>query len=148
MPSVFLDTSALLRRYDTSEPGAARVQALCESDQVIIARITAVEIALALSRKRREGSIDAPELNRLWTAFEIHRRDDYQVVVPDEQIHDRAAQLVFVHALRAYDALQIATALRIAHSSEAPDGVIRFCTADRRQAGAAALEGLAVELIA
>jgi predicted nucleic acid-binding protein len=147
---LFLDTSALVRRYDPAEPGAARVRALCRRSSghtLLIGDITTVEIASALARKQREGSLTQAQVRRLWRAFRLHHREEYQVVALNGEVLRQAERLLFAHPLRAYDALQLATALRARTllSRITPD--FRFCTADQRQATTAAVEGLVVELI-
>jgi predicted nucleic acid-binding protein len=145
-----VDTSALVRRYDTTEPGADRVSTLLDtrSNNVIyIAELTPVEMASALNRKLREGRLNLSQRDRHWRGFRLHCREQYRVIALDPVIESLAEQLVFAHPLRAYDAIQLASALRARQSlpGGAPD--FGFITGDRTQARAAAAEGLAVELI-
>jgi Lipase maturation factor len=61
MAAIFLDTSALLRRYDRSEPGASRVRAICapaRGHTLLLARVASVEVASALTRKSRAGALN------------------------------------------------------------------------------------------
>jgi hypothetical protein len=69
------------------------------------------------------------------------------VIALEEQVRQRAWQLVFTHPLRALDAIQLGSVLQAAASLAqlAPD--VRFCTADRRLAGTATTEGMTVELV-
>lgn len=150
MAVLFFDTSALVRRYDALEPGAETVRALCRRSSrhiLLIARVTAIETASALNRKSREGRLDRRDVERLWRLFRAHWQTQYQVIALEESIYRTAEQLLFAHSLRAYDALQLATALRAARllGELAPD--YRFCTADGAQADAARREGLSVEFI-
>jgi hypothetical protein len=58
---LFADTSALVRRYDLTEPGSPRVVQLCRpssGNDVRLLAITSVEVLSALRRKLREGRID------------------------------------------------------------------------------------------
>ncbi len=147
---LFVDTSAAVRRYDRTEPGAARVRSLCRrpaGNRLVLARLTPVEMASALNRKVRERVITQAQRDRIWRLFAKHRRDQYHEMALDEQVYRRAEQLLVTHPLRAYDALQVAAALVAARllGDLAP---FRFCTADRMQAQAARAEGLDVELIA
>lgn len=150
MAVLFFDTSALVRRYDRTEPGAGRVRALCAraaGHTLLISRLAPVEIASALNRKLRAGALDEPQHDRLWRRFRLHRREQYRLVALDEPVYQRAEQLLVLHRLRAYDPLQLAAGLRVAELllGLAPD--FRFCTADRTQAQAAGREGPAVEVI-
>ena len=148
--ALFLATSAIVRRYHETEPGAARVRALCRSsrgNRLIILRLASVEVASAFNRQLREGRISQAYRDRNWRLFQRHLRDQYHVVAVDEQVYQRAEQLLFSHPLRAYDALQLAAAL-IVVGLFGSSMQFRFCSADRTQAQAARAEGLDVELIA
>ncbi|MGH2461303.1 MAG: type II toxin-antitoxin system VapC family toxin [Chloroflexota bacterium] len=150
MAVLFFDTSALVRRYDLREPGAAAVHTLCRRSSrhvLLIARLAVIETASALNRKSREGRLDRRDVERLWRLFRAHWRAQYHVIALEDSVYRAAEQLLFAHSLRAYDALQLATALRAAGllGELAPD--YRFCTADGAQADAARREGLSVELI-
>lgn len=150
MPAIFFDTSALVKRYDPAEPGADRVRGLCRRAQgwtLLIARITPVEVASALNRKLREGRFDVARRDQLWQLFRGHWRDHYRTVALDEDIWSHAQRLLFPYALRAYDAIQLASALRVAGVLADLTADVRLCTADRAQAEAAAGEGLRVELV-
>ncbi|MGH2355237.1 MAG: type II toxin-antitoxin system VapC family toxin [Chloroflexota bacterium] len=149
MPIVYFDTSALVRRYHPAEPGSSRVRALCRrtsGNVLTTAYLTPPEVASAFSRKLREGSISREQQRRGWRLFNRHRRDQYHVLALYDQICRRAEDLLFAHTLRAYDALQLATALQAARLLGALAD-FSFCTADRAQAVAATAEGLQVELI-
>lgn len=149
MAAVFLDTSALVRRYDRTEIGSETVRAVCarsNGHDLIVARPVTVEIASAFGRKEREGRHDAGTRARLWRTFQAHIRDQYQVIELTETIFERAEQLVFAHPLRALDAIHISCALVGVGAVSAAE--IQFWTADRCQADAAAAEGLTVRLVA
>ena len=151
MAAHFIDTSALVRRYDRSEPGAERVRTICRplaANTVIISRLTPVEVASAFARKAREGVLDVPRHKLLWRSFLAHWRRQYSAVAVDDQVLLEAQRLVMMHGLRAYDAVQVGCAKRIATIVAAGSGEpLTFVTADRGQANAARAEGLDVELI-
>lgn len=149
MAALFLDTSAVAKRYVTAEAHARKVQGACApaaQNVLLVARHTSVEVASALARRTREGLLLPQHRERLWRSFIRHWSDQYQVVPASEPVCHAAESLVFKHALRAADAVQIASALLVMQS--APAGPLRFWTADQRQAAAAQAEGLAVELLA
>lgn len=65
MAVMFFATSALVKRYDGTEPGAARMRAMCRRPArhtLLIAPITPVEMASAFNRKMRRGAIPAAHL--------------------------------------------------------------------------------------
>ena len=137
-----------MRRYDPREAGADSVRAICRprnGHDLVLVRLTTVEIASAISRKFREGQLDARARSRIWRAFISHLRDQYQVIDLNDTIYARAEELVFIHALRAADAVHLACALQTAAAVTTP--VFEFWTADRRQARAASAEGLGVRLV-
>lgn len=148
MAAIFLDTSALVRRYDRSEPGSGSGRAVwapARGHDVLVARFVSVEVASALGRKSRDGVLTAGAVARMWRTFVGHLRHQYQVVDSSNAIYARAEQLLFTHALRASDAVHIGSALIAAGTI--PNADLRFWTADRRQAQVAAAEGLAVRLV-
>ena len=148
MAAIFLDTSALVRRYDRTEVGSAMVHAACarsRGNDLIVARHVTVEVASAFGRHEREVRKDAGTVARLWLTFQAHVRDQYQVIEITEAVFVRAEQLVFAHALRASDAIHVSCALvGIGVVSAAR---MHFWTADRRQADAASAEGLDVVMV-
>jgi uncharacterized protein len=79
--------------------------------------------------------------------FATHERRQYRIMAIDDDICSRAEDLLSHHTLRAYDALQLATALRVARMFAGSSVEFRFCTADRAQGVAASAEGLVVEMI-
>ncbi|HTE86118.1 MAG TPA: type II toxin-antitoxin system VapC family toxin [Dehalococcoidia bacterium] len=143
MAAVYFDTSALVRRYDQTEP--AGWEALCDTsaaNRILVSRIDSVEMASALNGKLRMGTIDAHRRDELWTVFLSHRHRQYRNQLLDAATLAEAELLTFRRALRAYDAIHLATALRAAPLVADLAGPLRFCTADRRQAEAAEAEGL------
>jgi hypothetical protein len=148
MATVFLDSSALVRRYARTEPGAAAVRAICAPARgytLLIAPVASIEVASALSRKTREGSLAARDMARHRRMFQNHERRQYQLVHLSDDVVARAQRLVFAHPLRAYDSVHLACALDVATSL--PTIGLEFWTADRRQAQVATAEGLAVRLV-
>jgi predicted nucleic acid-binding protein len=147
VPPLFLDTSALVRLYDHSERGARRLVRLCRGRRLIVCRLTRVELASALRRKQRTGELPAAAVARTWARFERERHARYETLPLGDDVLDLAAQLLARHTLRAYDAVQLASALRINRELAAMGVGFRFVTADRNQEAAATAEGLDVELI-
>jgi uncharacterized protein len=151
VPAYFIDTSALVRRYDPTEPGSHQMQALCSTgagNLLLLSGLASVEVASALSAKVRSGALVPANGQSLWSEFLSHRVRQYRVVVIDEAILHDSERLVFTYPLRAADAIHLATAQRAALLSGPGNGGLHFCTADRRQADAARDEGLSVLLIA
>ncbi|AIJ21066.1 type II toxin-antitoxin system VapC family toxin [Amycolatopsis methanolica] len=138
--SVFVDSSALVKLY-VAEPGSEQVQAL---SGMVVSQIARVEIPAALWRKHRTGAISAGDARLLVSAFEAdyHGTPDepprFAVVPVTPIVLDVAARLTGVHGLRAYDAIQLATAQLVASA----DRECRtFAAFDKALSEAAAGEG-------
>lgn len=111
----FFDSSALVKRYVT-EVGSPWVQNLTTPSSghtLIVARITWVELLSALSRLQRMQNISSHHVTTSIGAFRFDWKTQYQVVELNEQITQHAGQLVQNHTLRAYDAVQLASALAL-----------------------------------
>ncbi|MFN8511395.1 MAG: type II toxin-antitoxin system VapC family toxin [Thermomicrobiales bacterium] len=147
MSHYFLDSSALLKRY-VVEPGSRWIRALTSpavGHELFVAAIVRVEAVSALARRRREGRLSALGARNLRLLIE---RQIGRCIVAEanDAVLQRACDLLERHALRAYDAVQLASALesndRLQARALAP---ITFVSADQRLLAAASAEGLAVE---
>ena len=141
----FFDSSALIKRY-VAETGSSWVQTVThpQSDkQIVVARITWVEVLSAFSRLRREGSLPPTDVENAIRAFQYDVDTQYQIVELDPTLIETAGQLVQRHPLRAYDSVQLAAALKL-HSAFSPiaDVALSFISADQRLLTIAQTEGL------
>jgi predicted nucleic acid-binding protein len=141
----FFDSSALVKRYVT-EIGSAWVQAMTHPQaghQLLLARITWVEVLSALARLQREGNLAAITINQTIETFRYDWETQYRVVELDQLLTEMAGRLVQGHPLRAYDGVQLAAALRIrAALVNAASATFTFVTADWRLLAIAQSEGL------
>lgn len=141
MSAVFADSSALVKLY-ADEPGSEVVQGL---STFIVCQLARVEVPAALWRKHRMNELSAADTSLLVAAFEADyfgTVDDparFLVIATTAAILDDAAQLVAAHGLRAYDAVQLASARAAAR--ELPEG-LGFAAYDGALCAAAAREGL------
>lgn len=150
MAVLFLDTSALFKRYMQTEPGAARVLDLCDPDSgnaLYLSALTSIEVAAALNQRVRERRIRPGQRDNRWAAFQDDLDSQYRVIAWDDAIRQTAERLVFAHPLRGYDAVHVATALRLAQMLAGIQAEVVFCSGDQRQARAAQSEGLTAEII-
>jgi len=111
----FLDSSALVKRY-VAEAGSAWIKAMTDPgayNQLIIARIAWVEVISALARRQREESLTSGDVAQAIQPFRYDLDMQYQVVEMGVALADLAGELVIQHPLRAYDAVQLASALRV-----------------------------------
>lgn len=141
----FLDSSALVKRY-IAETGTAWIQAITAPstrNQLIIARVTWVEVLSALARRQREGSLSPTDVARAVQSFRYDLDMQYKVVELDQALAEAAGQLVGRHPLCAYDAIQLASAQRMQPAfARAKSASLIFLAADDRLTAIARAEGL------
>jgi predicted nucleic acid-binding protein len=135
----FLDASALAKRY-VSESGTERVRALFRRHaQIAVSRLSEVEVSSALVRRMKLGDLE-PETVDAHLASLLEDLSACDVIEIRKPVVTRARELVYGHALRAYDAVQLASALRIKTGA-----AVAFLCADGDLADAAEAERLRVE---
>lgn len=141
--TVFADSSALVGLY-SDEPGrdhARRIADLAVSD------VARVEVTSALWIKVRRGELASEDavLIEGWFATDWHGDGEhpprFAAVPASPAILESAVALVSRHALRALDAIQLASALAV---READPDLQTFLGFDARLNRAAAAEGFAV----
>lgn len=152
MGRYFLDSSALIKRYLSDEPGHAWIAALCAPQaghDILIAEVTIAEVVAAFCRMVRmtPRRLRPSQRDRLIVVF--RQRDlpsSYIVQAVNRSIYEHAGDLCLMHPLRAYDAIQLACALT------ARDDAVRaqvalpiFVSADADLLSAATAEGLAAD---
>ncbi len=129
---IFLDSSALLKRY-REEPGSAFVDDVLGQDlDWAASELARSEVGISICRRMEEG----PERMRILQQL----GDDWRFVlaVPiDSDCLLLAHQIGCEHGVRTLDAIHLAAAKRI-------PGDTRFLTFDERQKSAAAALGLPV----
>lgn len=145
MTHYFLDSSALVKRY-IAELGTGWIRSLVSSNSgnlIIVAQVSSVEIVSGISRRKREGTIAPRTALAIRRLLDRHIRREYRVIELTAQITQRAEDLLDVRPLRAYDAIQLASALesntRIVAAGASP---LIFVSADARLLTAATAEGL------
>jgi uncharacterized protein len=113
---------------------------------IIIAQITQIEIVSGASRRAREGTLTTRTARAVRLLIDRHARREYVVIGLTPQVVRRAEDLLTVHPLRTYDAVQLASALesntRLVATGLSP---LIFVSADIRLLVAAAAEGLITE---
>lgn len=147
MAVYFFDSSALVKRYaqetgsdwviETTEPQAGHI--------LYIARITAVEVISAITRRQRGGSLSETDAATANSDFRYDLSHQYRVVEVNSTVLSQAMQLAETHALRGYDAVQLSAAL-VVHNMRETLGLPAFVlvSADRDLNTAATTDGLTV----
>jgi uncharacterized protein len=148
MTHYFLDSSALSKRY-VAEVGTNWIRAITTpgaGNSIIIAQITPIEVVSAAMRRLREGTITVRTARAVRLLLDRHARREYRVVGLTAPIVQRAEDLLEHHPLRAYDSIQLASALESNHRLLAAGlSPLTFVAADTRLLTAAAVEGLATD---
>ena len=111
-----------------------------------IARITAVEIASAITRRQRGGSLSPAQTGAILGHFRRHLTQRYLILELTSQLASDAMLLARSHGLRAYDAVQLGAALEVNRLYRTAGlGPVALVSSDQELNTAAAAEGLAVE---
>ncbi len=147
MANIFVDTSALAKRY-TNEVGSQWIRTTLRSTSenlVIISELALVELFSVLARREHDGDIKASSTARLRNIFLAHVRDEYSPIRIDGVLIARAQDLVTKHValgLRSLDAIQLACAQRAQTALQQP---VIFISADAKLLNAAAAEGFTTD---
>jgi len=135
--TVYADSSALLKLY-VPERGHEQIRAITST--LVTAEISRVELASALWRKHRMGELDPSDAHTLTARFEADLDDpvgDIALVATNPSILDAALDMVARHGLRAYDAVQLASAVE---ARTQLGGLERFAAFDNDLRAAASAE--------
>lgn len=148
MAIYFLDSSALVKRY-IRETGSNWVCNLFDpglDNQFFIAAIAGVEIASAITRRAKNGSLNVADAIAIRNQFKQDFQTEYQIIEISEKIINSAISIAESYALRGYDAVQLASGreLNILCITNGLTGV-NFVSADNNLNSAASGEGLIVE---
>jgi len=138
--TTFADSSALVKLY-ADEPGHEAVRGMVG---LIVSQLARVEVPAALWRKVRTGELAPVDAGILVAEFEAdyygtaEEPPRFAALMPDIAVLDAAARFAATHALRAYDAVQLASARAAA---TADPTCATFAAFDEQLRAAAAAEG-------
>jgi len=148
MRAYYLDTSALIKHY-VAEVGSEWLDgAVFAPDDVLAltSRVTIVEVWSALARRKREASISVQHSADALDAFREDCSTRYRFVEFEPAVVEEAGRLLERHVLRAYDAVQLASAILVARTlAEAALAPPVFLSADDRLVALAEEEGLSTD---
>jgi hypothetical protein len=148
MAAHFIDSSALVKRYaiETGTGWVISLFRLAAGNIIYVARIASVEVISALTRRMRGGSITPGDHAKALTRFRRACAGRFRIVEITAALIERANELAEKHALRGYDAVQLAAALTVNEVRlNAGATPIILVSADDSLNTAAMIEGLAVE---
>ncbi len=112
MAAYFLDASALVKAY-VQEPGSGWVRQILRrgANVTFVSPLSGAEVLAAIARKQRLGELDLAARDRIGAAFRRDYRGRFVHTSLRGMVIEKAMTLVFDHPLRAYDAVQLASAL-------------------------------------
>jgi uncharacterized protein len=148
MAVYFFDSSALVKRH-VDESGSAWVRSLTRvkaGHTLYIARITAVEITSAITRRQRGRHLSAAQAGAMLGHFRRHLTQRYAILEMTPSLLADAMLLARAHGLRAYDAVQLAAALQASHIYQTGSlGPVTLVSADQALNDAAKAKGMDVD---
>ena len=125
---LFLDTSALVKLYVIEDGSDQTHQAAHQAEILAVSRIAWAEYHAALARRARMVPEDEPMLDQARSAL-ASDWEDFFVVEVSQPVVALAGEHAELYALRAYDAVQLASASYLADRS---GQTVQFACFDRR----------------
>jgi hypothetical protein len=148
MSHYFFDSSALVKRY-ISEIGTNWIRSIADpvaANKIFIASITRAELVSAVMRRSREASISLRTAKAVRLLMDRHSSRQYTIIALADSVVKRAEDLLEAHPLRAYDSVQLVSALELNKRLVAASlSAVIFLSADTRLLTIASSEGLAVD---
>lgn len=139
----YADTSALVKLYIDEQHSAETEAFAVQCMPLAVSRIAWVETHAALARRARESPVDATAIDVARRAF-VQSWPDLFVMELTQSVVERAGEFADAFALRAYDAVQLATAHELRVRGGSP---IEFACFDVRLNRAARLLGLGTPFV-
>jgi len=148
LAAYFFDSSAIVKRY-LKEAGTGWVRSLIEprtGNLIYIAAITSVEVVAAITRRTKSGSISPDDAALAISEFRNHLFNEYFEIEVNHSVINSAMLMAESHALRGYDAVQLAAALEVnANLLSLAMPALTLVSSDNDLNAAAASETLKVE---
>lgn len=110
--NAYFDTSALVRLYLTEDGSEQAMTLFAAAEVAIVNALAFVEVRAALAAAVRAGRLEAAELAT--AKADLRTLAETFVVVDPGGVLDAAPDAAEHYALRAYDAVHLATALAVA----------------------------------
>lgn len=148
MADFYADSSALVKRH-IPEAGTTWFRGIADptsGNVILTARVSIIEVYSALNRRVREGTLDPTTYAALNADFDGVCAAEYRLLELSSGVAALTCRLLERQPLRAYDAVQLATALS-ANDLLLASGLqaLTFLSADARLLAAAQAEGLAID---
>lgn len=137
---IYLDSSALVKKY-VVEKGTREIREFFASEELLwTSKISQAEVWSAFARRRRGGNLTAAQYRAITRSFERDWRR-FAIVELSDDVMGMIRRIVERHPLRAFDAIQLASALWAKQNVGEP---VVFVGADDQLLKAAAAMALAV----
>jgi predicted nucleic acid-binding protein len=107
---LYLDASAIVKRYVAEASATGVVALIDDAAAVATSMVSRAEVAAAFARAVRLGVLDPAGGRRAQRRF-VREWPDFVRIPVTEALVARADALAWDHALRGYDAVQLASAL-------------------------------------
>jgi uncharacterized protein len=143
----YFDSSAIVKRY-MNETGSAWVGGITDpsaGNLLPLASLTGVEVVSAVSRRQRGGSVSPNDAATMIVDFQYDYNKQYRIIDISSTLIVHAMALAQQHALRGYDAVQLAAALQSGQMASTLGTPFTFVSSDKDLNAAASAEGLAVD---
>ena len=148
MAAYFFDSSALVKAY-IAESGSDWVRSIMDptaANDVHIVRMTEVEITSAVIRRKRAGTLTSHKAAVALDEFRRDARYEFHLIGIETHLIASAIRSAEAHGLRAYDALQLASALALKNiRSDLALSPLILASSDQELNAAARSEGILVE---
>jgi predicted nucleic acid-binding protein len=153
MAVFFLDASAMVKYY-VREPGSTWIRSLIDADPessetlqplVLIAEVSVAEVSSAFSVLHRSGRLRRRARDAVFSRFMRDIAQRFSLATVTRNHFFQAARLTQKHPLKAYDAVQLAVALRQHESLSSLRQPVIFVSGDRTLLTAAKAENLPVD---
>lgn len=140
---LFIDSSALVKRYRQEDGSATVALRLRAATRLIISRLTLVEVSAALVRRAHSSGVRPGAVSAALAALDRDAVLTFDVVELDPSLMQYASELARTHHLRGADAVQLACA--IVARAELNDKLLVMLSCDEELNNAACAEGFHVD---
>lgn len=137
---LYLDSSALVKRYLTEARSAEVEGVIMAADQIGTALITRAEVSAAIAKAVRMNWVERAEALKSLAVFQSQWPSMFRLRLSELTV-ERADMLAWAHSLRGYDAVHLSCATLWQESLSDP---ITFASFDEQQWDVAQKLGLAV----
>jgi uncharacterized protein len=135
---LYLDTSALVKRYFHESYSAEVISKWKDADEIITSSAAYAETIASIYRKKRDADISDKVINKVMGLFQADWQSFIRVEVTDE-LNDYINKAVKKHPLRGFDAIHLASCLMV--NERLPENLLFVCF-NKKLTHSAHLEGL------